>query len=67
MIRRTLRLEDEDKQSYLTSGEDHICSVCGKIGSWTQEWSWYGSYKDLDDGISVLKFCSQECRTQGVH
>lgn len=40
----------------------HICSVCQTRGPWTESWGWYGSWKDIDEGRPVKKFCSDECR-----
>lgn len=43
------------------SGRPHECSSCGKLEPWSASWSWYGSYRDIDDGAPVLKFCSTAC------
>ena len=42
----------------------HCCCVCGKLEPWSKGWSWYGSYKDLEDCTPVKKFCSDRCRKQ---
>jgi len=42
----------------------HKCTVCGRVGKWGPSWSWYGSYRDIDEGRSVVKVCSDECRRQ---
>lgn len=53
----------EDVQLVPARGERyHTCSVCRKMGKWTASWSWYGSYKDLDDGKPIIKVCSEKCR-----
>lgn len=39
----------------------HQCSVCGECGEWSETWSWYGSYREADEGM-VAKFCSAACR-----
>lgn len=39
----------------------HQCCMCGKRDDWRSSWIWYGSYKDLDDGKPVKKFCSRSC------
>lgn len=39
----------------------HTCSTCGAQGPWTEDWSWYGSYNDLDEGRPVEKYCSKAC------
>lgn len=38
----------------------HRCSVCGYCAEWGLTWTWYGSYRDDDDGTQA-KFCSAEC------
>lgn len=43
----------------------HKCSVCGKEGEWTEEWSWFGNYADLEEEKPVLLFCSEECVMRG--
>ena len=40
----------------------HTCYVCGKIDEWSESWSWYGSYDDIDNGKSVVKVCSAKCK-----
>jgi hypothetical protein len=40
----------------------HECSVCHKREAWGKTWCWYGSWKAIDDGKPVRKFCSPECR-----
>ena len=35
----------------------HACCVCGRLAPWTDNWRWYGSYKQIDDGDAVMKFC----------
>lgn len=39
----------------------HCCVVCEYLGPWSKEWSWYGSYREEDEGIPVQKFCSAKC------
>lgn len=39
----------------------HQCSACGAFGAWGPEWSWCGSYRDIDDGNPIQKFCSATC------
>ena len=38
----------------------HECDMCGKKSAWGPNWSWYGSYRDMDDGY-IVKFCSAKC------
>lgn len=44
--------------------EPHIytCSMCGKSDRWGPDWSWFGSWKDIDDGKTVVYACSVPCR-----
>jgi 5-methylcytosine-specific restriction endonuclease McrA len=39
----------------------HTCSRCGFEGPWTKEWSWFGSWKMIDESRPVKKFCSPAC------
>lgn len=56
---RTLNMARASRQE----GPLHKCSVCGGCAEWNEAWSWYGSYRDLDDE-TIAKFCSPACRTQ---
>ena len=38
------------------------CDVCGKVENWNNEWQWFGSYKDQEDGKPILYVCSVKCR-----
>ena len=40
----------------------YTCSVCGKVSIWGDSWSWYGSYKELDDGKPIITVCSEKCK-----
>jgi hypothetical protein len=42
----------------------HECSVCHTTDAWCGSWQWFGSYKDLDDGLPVVRTCSDKCRAQ---
>ena len=44
----------------------HLCSVCDNCGVWDENWSWYGSYRDLEDGRKITKCCSAACREKFV-
>lgn len=35
----------------------HACCLCDKVGPWTDGWRWYGSYREHEDGVPVMKFC----------
>jgi hypothetical protein len=39
----------------------HCCCICLKVAVWGPFWSWYGSIKEAEDGITTAKFCSAEC------
>ena len=47
----------------MSRAEGYVCRICRKRGSWTKEWSWYGSYASLDHlgekGCIVV--CSETC------
>jgi len=45
----------------------HTCTTCGHSGPWTKNWRWWGSYKDIDDGRAVEKFCSKHCALESKH
>jgi len=45
-----------------TPARIYRCDVCGKVGPWERGWQWYGSYRKLEEGDSVLLTCSQTCR-----
>lgn len=38
------------------------CDICGKIENWTNEWEWFGSYIDQEEGEPILYTCSSKCR-----
>lgn len=39
------------------------CDICGLTAPWGQQWSWYGSYKQLDEtGRPAIVTCSAACR-----
>ena len=40
----------------------HECSVCKRVDAWGDDWSWYGSINDLDDGKPIVKLCSAACK-----
>ena len=43
----------------------HCCCICGKLDMWDDNWSWFGSVKDLDDESAFPKFCSAGCKAAG--
>lgn len=43
------------------------CDCCGLLDVWSDNWAWFGSYRQLDDfgmkGVAdVMTICSAECR-----
>jgi predicted nucleic acid-binding Zn ribbon protein len=42
----------------------HQCSICSKVAPWSDEWTWYGSYRQIDDGEPVVKLCSASCKAE---
>jgi hypothetical protein len=39
----------------------HKCAVCGSLGTWDENWSWYGSLVDLEEG-NQFEICSDACK-----
>ena len=42
----------------------YTCSACGTKGKWGAEWSWYGSWRAVDEGKPIVYCCSVVCRRQ---
>jgi hypothetical protein len=45
----------------------YVCDKCGKMEPWSNDWAWYGSYKQSEDfgmkGVAPIKtMCSAACR-----
>lgn len=60
------RPANERRCDEVPSGRVHTCSICGKIDNWKDGWSWFGSYRELEDEPwKILKFCSDACLTIG--
>ena len=38
------------------------CDVCDKVENWNDDWQWFGSYRDEEDGEPLLYICSLNCR-----
>ena len=51
----------EQKDNCFSNRQVHTCSICGKTGFWDDNWRWYGSWKEIDDGKNPIKICSKEC------
>ena len=43
----------------------HCCCICGVLDTWGPDWSYYGSYAELENGEAVAKFCSPICCAAG--
>lgn len=43
----------------------HCCCICGKLDTWNDYWSYYTSYKEMENDIPYPKFCSTKCREIG--
>ena len=57
--------ESGDQRRTAKNGELlHCCCVCGKLDIWGDSWSTYCSYKEMDDGVAIPKFCSDQCRAK---
>lgn len=35
----------------------HACCLCDTVAPWGPEWRWYGSDREEEDGVPVMKFC----------
>ena len=42
----------------------HCCCICGKLEPWSNRWTTYCSWRELDDEEAIPKFCSFPCREQ---
>lgn len=41
----------------------HSCSMCGFVGPWTDEWSWFGSMLEYDEYPErLIRACSSRCK-----
>jgi hypothetical protein len=38
----------------------YTCTICGKIGFWSESWSYYGSFAILDACPEELVYCCSE-------
>ncbi len=39
------------------------CSVCSEVFNWDKESSWYGSYKQIEEAASEVRYyCSDTCK-----
>lgn len=43
----------------------HVCDNCGARSAWTQDWQWFGSYIDMEDG-AIARLCSEACRAEAT-
>lgn len=42
----------------------HTCNVCRGCATWGSGWQSYGSYLIEEEGLPLLKTCSDKCRAQ---
>lgn len=42
----------------------HTCNVCQGCGSWGPGWEFYGSILIEEEGLPLLKTCSDKCRAK---
>lgn len=56
---------DTRRRHRVTKRPLHACGTCGFLDVWGKDWRWYGSYRDIDDGEPVAKFCSDACQKRG--
>ena len=42
----------------------HTCNVCQSCGAWGPGWEQYGSILIEEEGLPVLKTCSDKCRAE---
>lgn len=46
----------------MSKPREHRCTVCGKVGEWSESWGWFGSINHMDTcPDDVPKACSEEC------
>jgi hypothetical protein len=43
----------------------HCCCICLKVEPWSERWTVYCSFQELDDGVALPKFCSAQCQARG--
>lgn len=48
----------------IPNNRDHICAVCHVRGIWGETWRWWGSVVEGEEGVPVLKTCSDACRAR---
>lgn len=42
----------------------HTCNVCQSCGEWDSRWQYYGSILIAEEGLPLLKTCSDKCRAK---
>lgn len=51
-----------DKKSIHTGRRLYECDNCGDTAPWGRGWLWFGSYKDVENGVGCVPiFCSRQC------
>jgi len=46
----------------MIEAKKYQCFKCNKIEAWNENWSWYGSWQEMDEGKEVITFCRQACQ-----
>ena len=65
---QNIRNKQEHMAVWETYGKKlYKCDICGKTGNWSDDWQWFGSYKDYDDGKALVFTCSEDCRKKVKH
>lgn len=54
----------ERRRQRVTQRLLHCCCVCNNLAPWSNAWSWFGSYAEVDCGAPIMKFCSVACKKQ---
>jgi hypothetical protein len=52
------------RRQYKSERRKHVCNVCQSCGEWGSGWQSYGSALIEDEGLPVLKTCSEKCRAK---
>lgn len=59
-------MDNDDDACGPVSGRIHKCNACGKEDIWGPTWSYYGSYRQVEEELPVYKACSDECMSRRV-
>jgi len=61
-MRNNINFEIRMDEIKINNKRLYKCDICGKVGNWDNNWEWFGSYKDQDNGKPLLYICSTECK-----